>query len=275
MDYIETNINLKGLDIDSEIIVAELAEIGYESFLSEPSTLKAYIQQPDLIEEKLATIVSDYNLSNVLNNTIKKENWNLSWETSYEPIIVDNFCYIRATFHQSLPGFKHELIIDPKMSFGTGHHQTTRLMIQAMQTIVFTNKTVLDMGCGTGILAIFAEKMGASAVTAIDIDSWSIENTTENMVLNNCTNIEPLIGEAKIISRNYDIILANINRNVLLRDMKTYAHHLNNGGYLVLSGFYEQDNRIIIEETFLRNLKMVKLFNDEQWLCLLFTKNSY
>jgi len=270
MNYIETTIIVDSKIIDTEIIIAELADIGYESFLTDVNLIKAYIQESDFEERKLYEVIEKYSLTNISHFIIGRENWNQQWEASYEPVIIDDFCYIKAPFHISLPNFENELIIEPKMSFGTGHHQTTVLMIKAMRTIDFCNKAVLDMGCGTGILAILAKKLGAKSVLAIDIDNWAIENTLENTVLNNVSDITANVGDINDIAGSFDIILANINRNILLRDIEKYTQSLNTNGIILLSGFLNSDNQIIEEEANKHGLKVTLILNDGEWLSLKF-----
>ncbi|MGM0504970.1 MAG: 50S ribosomal protein L11 methyltransferase, partial [Bacteroidota bacterium] len=229
MDYIELTcrVDTKKPETAFEILVAQLNEIGYESYDQEEEKLKAYIL------EKFFDIDAVRKLQvNTLPNctihyswqVIKTENWNQVWEKSFKPIVVDNECVIRAPFHTGTPPLKYEIIIEPKMSFGTGHHETTYLMLKTMLELDFKDKTVLDMGCGTGVLAILAKLKGAKTVTAIDIDEWAYKNTLENIEKNNCTDIQVFQGDASLLkNQNFDIVIANINRNILMSDISAYA----------------------------------------------------
>jgi ribosomal protein L11 methyltransferase len=275
MNFIETSISIDKVEgIDSEIIVAELAECGYESFVTENGQLKAYVQEELFDTGVVSEIFTNLGINNqsVTHVTMERQNWNEQWESNYEPIPVDDFCYIRAPFHEPVSGFEHQLVITPKMSFGTGHHQTTKLMIKAMRNVDFKNLSVLDMGCGTGILAILAKQLGAGKVVAIDIDPWATENSRENFEINKTPDISCFTGDSSDISGMFDVILANINRNILLKDMALYAQHLNPNGQLFMSGFYESDNPLITNEAVAQGLQLAGKINDDQWLCLHFRK---
>ena len=274
MNYFETTIRIDEKRIDSDIIVAELAEIGYESFDTNSDILKAYIQEVDYNQNAVEECIIQLGISDLYLQTtlIERVNWNQQWESSYEPIEVDDFCYIRAPFHQPKPGFTYQLLIEPKMSFGTGHHQTTKLMLKAMRKYTFTSQNVLDMGSGTGILAIVAKKMGSAKTVAIDIDEWSIENTKENIVLNETPDIECILGDSSKISGQFGLILANINRNILLKEMNIYSTHLESNGLLFLSGFFTCDEPIITDETKKHKLQLIDTLTDDQWTCLVLQK---
>lgn len=231
-----------------EALVGELGMNGFESFVEEEGTLEAYIPEEEWSPDILASIY-------VLNSgvfeieyrikKIEQENWNAEWEKSFNPIEVKDKVNIRAPFHDP-KDFAYEIIIEPKMSFGTGHHETTHLMIEHLLDMDLTGKKVLDMGTGTGILAIFSEMKGAEAVDAIDIDQWSFENTVENAERNNCKYIHAEHGGVELIEgRSYDVVIANINRNILLQDMQQYIATLMKGGNLLLSGFYSSDLQMI------------------------------
>ncbi len=277
MNYIETNIPINSLKgIDADVVIAELADCGYESFITEVDYVKSYIPEQHFNQTTLSKILQILNIdpTNVVNKLIEHQNWNQQWESDYEPISIDNFCHIRAPFHKATHEFEHELIIMPKMSFGTGHHQTTRLMIQSMRKIDFNERCVLDMGSGTGVLGILAKKMGAKNVTTIDIDPNATDNCKENIETNNVNNIVCITGDSSIIEGNFDIILANINRNVLLKDIPIYAKHLNNNGVLLLSGFYESDNYLIDNEANKNALTQIFNVENQQWSCLAFSKQN-
>lgn len=250
MNYIEYIFKVEPTQLGSEILIAELGYAGFESFVETEEGVKAYIQKGDWNQDILNDI-------NILDSTefkieykyseIEQVNWNLEWEKNFDPIEVDNKCTVRAPFHPKR-NFEYEIVIEPKMSFGTGHHETTFMMLQFILENDFKNKTVLDMGCGTAVLAILAEMRGATKIDAIDIDEWCFENSIENIDRNSCKNISVRLGDASILSgKKYDMIIANINRNILLNDMEVYQKCLNQGGYLFLSGFYEEDLSLITE----------------------------
>jgi ribosomal protein L11 methyltransferase len=234
-----------------EILIAQLAEIGFESFVETDNGVKAYIPDTLFAEDNLKQVgllsQDSFKVSWEVNEIVQ-QNWNERWERSFEPIVVDEQCVVRAPFHsESHASF--EIIIEPKMSFGTGHHETTYMMLQLLLGIDCSQMTVLDMGCGTAVLAILAEKKGAVKVDAIDIDNWCVENSIENCQRNDCSNIRVCQGDASLLTgtQKYDLILANINRNILLSDIKLYARSLKAGGTLLLSGFYTQDLEMISE----------------------------
>ena len=245
-NYLEFNFKIQPLQPWNEILMAELIEVGFDSFTEEHDGILAYIQADLFQEEALRAIHLLQNPEVQISYTFQEMpniNWNEEWEKNFSPINIENQVSIRAEFHenQNLP---HEIIIQPKMSFGTGHHATTYLMIQQMLDMDFQNKTVLDMGCGTSVLAIFAKQRGAGKTVAIDIDEWSVENSKENAERNN-VELEISQGTAENLgAENFDIILANINRNILISDIPTYVSVLNPGGQLLLSGlcFFDVDD---------------------------------
>lgn len=248
MDYIELIITVSGdVALGRDITLAQLAESGYESFEETDTGLKAYIPRhlfhKDPLEKLMILSDQGFTGSFFKYSEIETVNWNTEWENNYQPVSVGDFCHIRAIFHPSSGNFRHEIIIQPKMSFGTGHHETTWLMVESMQNISFTGKRVLDLGCGTGVLAILASLMGASSVTAVDIDEWSVENTKENIKTNNRTNISVIHGDINMIPHEalFDVILANITRNVLTQYMNRMAGMLGSDGLIVMSGFYTED----------------------------------
>jgi len=245
MDYIELDITLNPPQPFTDIFMAALGELGFESFVENKNGLQAYIQA-DLYTENMEQESWAWQLPEVeivVNRKfIARVNWNETWEKNFEPITVDDCVYIHAPFHPALPQFKYNLLIEPKMSFGTGHHQTTHMMVQHLLHIDAKGKDVLDMGCGTGLLAILAAKRGAKAITAIDIDDWAVENTIENAQRNDAAHIKTLKGGAEILgNQTFDLILANINKHVLLADMAVYNKVLRPGGSIIFSGFYTYD----------------------------------
>jgi ribosomal protein L11 methyltransferase len=245
MNYVEVSFLLDPILPAREVLMAELAELGFESFVESEEGLTAYIQQPDwnegLLEGLMTSSIPELKISWQV-KTIEATNWNAEWEKSFDPISVDGACLIRAPFHEIHGDYKFVITIEPKMSFGTGHHATTHLIISEMLQMDWEGLDVLDMGSGTAVLAILAEKMGARDIDAIDIDEWAFENAEENAKRNDCSKIHCLLGGAELLGdKKYDIILANINRNILLRDMHLYRAVLKDGGKILFSGFYEQD----------------------------------
>lgn len=273
-NYLEFNFKINPLQPWNEILMAELIEIGFDSFTEEHDGILAYVQK-DLFNEEDLKNVWLLNSDEVKITYEFKEmpniNWNEEWEKNFQPINVADKVYIRADFHEPSETM-HEIVITPKMSFGTGHHPTTHLMIQQMLEMDFEGKTVLDMGCGTSVLAIFAKQKGAERVVAIDIDEWSVTNSIENAEKNG-VKLEISQGtEENLGSEKFDIILANINRNILISDIPTYVSVLNDGGQLLLSGlcFFDVDD--ILEVCSEQNLKLTNKQQREEWISLLLEK---
>lgn len=256
-----------------EILIAELGFAGFESFVETDNGVTAYIQKKDWNEHILKDIQILNSKEFVISfqfNEIEQVNWNSEWERNFHPIVVDDLCTVRAPFHESF-NTTYDIIIEPKMSFGTGHHETTHMMIQHILKNDFQNKSVLDMGCGTGVLAILAEMKGAKPIDAIDIDNWCYVNSLENVERNSCTNITVLEGDATLLgNKYYDVIIANINRNILLQDLDIYVTCLNPEGMLFLSGFYKDDIQIITEKCNKLGLKCVDILEQNLWVALKF-----
>ncbi len=258
----------------SDMLLAELADIGFDTFMETENGFEAYAEQDRYDQSVLASIKEKYSTLAPLTfsfSRIEKQNWNEAWEKSYQPINVDDRCLIRAGFHQPEKKFPYEIIITPKMSFGTGHHQTTYLMIKSQLDIDHKNKRVMDAGCGTAILSIMASKRGAAEVEAFDIDEWSVINGKENIEVNRCGNIrlqQGKIGEVDLGGK-FDIILANINKNVLLDEIKVYSNYLLPGGMLLLSGFYDRDIPDLLLEASRSNLVEKHRDERETWASLL------
>ena len=275
MNYISYTFEIatKTLTVQTaiEILIAELGAAGFESFTENEEGLIAYIQKKDWNNEILNDIQLLQSEEVVITYDIKEieqVNWNSEWEKNFEPIQVDGLVSIRAPFHKD-PHLKYDIVIEPKMSFGTGHHETTHLMIQHLIDLDLDGKTVLDMGCGTGILAIFAEMKGAVKLDAIDIDTWCYENSMENVERNQCKRIAVYEGDASLLKdKKYDVIIANINRNILLQDIGIYAQSLNENGILLLSGFYTEDIPVIGEEAGKYQLKLKKKRTRNNWVGL-------
>ncbi len=272
MNYIELKVEVTPVELGRDIVIAELGEIGFESFVEFDNGVDAYIQEPLFNENELKNLFSFNHNEFKVTYQLKKiedQNWNEVWEQNFEPINVDDVCYVRAPFHEKTSSFKYNIIIEPKMSFGTGHHETTHLMIQELLNMDLKDKAVLDMGCGTGVLAILAELKGASSILAVDIDDWAFENTVENLTRNNCSKTEALKGGAECIeNHHFDIVIANINRNILLQDMKNYVVTLNKNGHLLLSGFFSSDKDILLEETRKYGLKLASFNTKNDWTLL-------
>ena len=271
--YISYTFKIHPKEPATEILVAELGEIGFESFVENDDDLIAYIQQTDWNENMLDDVFilnsEEFSISSEM-EVIEQTNWNSEWEKNFNPIQVDDLVSIRAPFHEN-PNLKYDIVIEPKMSFGTGHHETTHMMIQHILETDFTNKKTLDMGCGTAILAILAEMKDAQPIDAIDIDNWCYLNSIENAERNNCKHISVYEGDASLLKgKKYDVIIANINRNILLNDMQQYVNCLNENGILFLSGFYTEDIPVISESCTAKGLTYVKQFERNNWVALKF-----
>ncbi|MBI9053378.1 MAG: 50S ribosomal protein L11 methyltransferase [Bacteroidales bacterium] len=279
MDYIELRCKIAAEDIQSisDILIAELNEIGYESYDETDEGLQAYILEKSFDIDKVKKLQAN-EIPNIQIDyeweLIKTQNWNAVWESNFNPITVEDKCIIRAPFHTDTLKCEFEIIIEPKMSFGTGHHETTFLMLKTMLDLDFKNKTVLDMGCGTGVLAILAKMKGATDITAIDIDEWAYNNTIENIERNNSLDIKVFQGDASLLTdQQFDVIIANINRNILLEDIKHYSKVLKSGGTLLLSGIYDKDLTLIKTETSENNLEYISYIEKNSWVAARFTKN--
>jgi len=257
-------------DYQQDLLINTLGEIGCDSFEETDLGFKAYIPAGEFDQHRLDEALLPYRDMFTFSyeiTLIPQKNWNEVWESNFEPINISDKIYVRATFHQPRPEFAYEIVIDPKMAFGTGHHQTTSMMLELMLENEFDSKAVLDMGCGTGILAIMAAKLGADPITAIDYDPVCYDSTIENTQLNNIDNVLALCGSKEIIpNEKYDIILANINRNILLDQIERYSQVLKADGELYLSGFYEEpDLDIIIDEARKYGLKYIMHKKNNNW----------
>ncbi len=272
MNYIEVNFTLNPIQPYTEILIAELSDLPFDSFVETDTGLLAYVPAKYFNVEELKLLEFIQQNKAEVNFTIKEietENWNKKWESNFPPVFVNEKCTIRAPFHQKQKEIEFDILVSPKMAFGTGHHQTTAQVANRLFSIDFKNKSLLDMGCGTAILAIIAQKLGANPITAIDIDEWATENAVENCALNQCDNIEILTGDASLLpGRKFDIIIANINRNILLQDMHQYADCLNNNGILLLSGFYEEDIPMLLEVAAKYGLKETHRASKDKWSIL-------
>ena len=264
------NENLK------DMFMELLGSIGFDSFMDTDEGFEAYCQEPALDENELNDIMQMEQFANV--KLLKKElipdqDWNATWEASYEPVIINEFCRIRAPFHKVEGSYKYDLIIEPKMSFGTAHHETTSQIIELMLQSDFSGLNLLDMGSGTGVLAILAKKLGSATTVAIDNDEWAYRNALDNIRLNDENDIIVELGDANSLNdRQFDIILANINRNILLRDMKEYVKCLVDGGKIFFSGFYEEDLVLIAKEAERLGLKYSSHVTKNNWAAAVFVK---
>ena len=274
--YISYTFTVSPKEPATEILIAELGFAGFESFVETEDGVIAYIQKEEHNKAILEDVYALKNKEFTINYTIEEiaqVNWNEEWEKNFNPILIENTVYIRAPFHDKIEGISNEIVIEPKMSFGTGHHETTHMMVKHLLTLAKENKiqgkSVLDMGCGTGVLAILAEQLGATKLDAIDIDNWCYLNSLENIERNNAKNIHVYEGDASLlINKKYDIIIANINRNILLNYMQTYLNVLAEEGILLLSGFYQEDIPIIDKEASKTGLKLHSIEELNNWVAL-------
>ena len=271
--YLEIDLRLTPTDPWREIMITQMGSVGFESFVDTPQGFKGYIPQNDFQEKDFLQIdVFDIEGLEIEWNTkiIPPENWNRQWEENFSPIRVGEGCVVRADFHPPEKA-DYELVITPKMSFGTGHHETTQMMISFLLDLNCNNKTVLDMGTGTGVLAILAEKREAKTVLAVDNDPWCVENTLENLEMNHCQNISAQLSSTVPKKKKYDMVLANINRNVLLKQISEYAQVLASGGDLLMSGFYVEDLGIIQNACKTEGFRFIRNLDVNNWVAAHFT----
>ena len=277
MDYIELKCQITPFSEDiGDILIAELGEIEFESFTQTDDTIEAYIQAPLFDMQKVEELTVNY-LPNFeftySHKTIESQDWNSVWESNFQPVIISDQVVIRASFHTDTPKVPYDIVIDPKMSFGTGHHSTTSLMVQNILDTNIEGKRVLDMGCGTSLLAILASKRNAIRVDAIDIDEWPYKNSLENIKNNGTKNISVFLGDAALLEgKTYDVVLANINRNILVNDMKHYVACLPKDGILIMSGFYTEDLSHIQKEADTNNMTYLDHKVDQNWVSVRYKK---
>ena len=267
--FVEYRFKVRPKQPTTDILIAELGELGFESFMETGEGLLAYIRKNEWNSEYLERVTAlknpEFRIS-YQESEVDQQNWNVQWEESFEPIILGRYCAVRAPFHP-VPDVKYDILITPKMSFGTGHHETTHMMLQFILKNEMSGKSVLDMGCGTGVLAILAAKKGASSVHAVDVDHWSYLNALENTELNGHPEIVVSEGDVNSLGKDkFDIILANINRNTLLNDIPGYVSRLKKGGILILSGFYKQDLPVISEKCAASGLSFQENLQNNDWV---------
>jgi ribosomal protein L11 methyltransferase len=264
MNYIQISIQAK--ELQQEILIGKLSQLAATGFEQTDTGLIAYFEEEHFNSYEVNTVIKDLLFTISI---IKEQNWNALWESNFEPVIVADFCGIRAHFHEQIKNVAHEIIITPKMSFGTGHHATTFMMIEEMSQLNFKNKTVLDFGTGTGILSILAEKLGAANIAAIDNDAWSIDNAKENLERNNCKKTELQLSSI-IPFQSFDIILANINKNVILENREKLKKACNKKTTILLSGLLSEDEKEVVKVFEENDFKLIKKSMKANWICLVF-----
>lgn len=271
--YQEVNISLVNQSAEiAEILIAQLAELGYDGFLEEADCLKAYIPISLFNSLPLTELLTNFQLEASV-TSIDKQNWNILWESNFSPMQVDEFVGVRASFHEPIPNVLHELIITPKMSFGTGHHGTTYAVMKLMEAIDFEHKKVFDFGTGTGILAILAEKLGANFVVGVDNDSWCIENATENIAVNGCNHIQIHLSDTINTNEKYDVVIANINRHILESNMLLFPQIIAPNGILILSGLLVSDESDMIELCRSCGFEHKQTLEKDGWVAIQFSIN--
>lgn len=280
-DYVEARFDVSPCDETStDLLAALLCEKGYESFVPDETGLTAYVKQELFDADAFKEVVNDFPMEAVIDvkwSTVEGRDWNAEWEKNYfQPIVVDDACVIHSSFHKNIPSMPYDIVIDPKMAFGTGHHQTTSLIIRRLLQLPIEGKRVIDMGTGTGILAILAAMRGAAKVDAIEIDEFAYVNAVENVKINNHPEINVILGDASALESldNADIFIANINRNIITGDLKAYASRLCKRGIMLLSGFYENDIPVIMEGAVKYGLKEVAHTTCDNWACLQLTAEA-
>ena len=277
MIYIEIRFNVNPEGGEGDVLAALLANIGFDGVVEENGVLKAYIPESEFDEELLTQTLASAGIKKSYEKTsIAEHNWNQVWESQFEPVVIAGRIYVRAPFHPSRPEIEYELIIEPRMSFGTAHHETTALMLEYLTELPIKGKSVLDMGCGTGILAIMAAKLGADPIVAIDNDSGAVSNANDNILINDTPTIQIEQGDASSLAKYpaFDVILANINRNILLSDMQYYCKVLKPGGIVLFSGFYLHDLPSIEQVGAQLGLSRLSIKEKNNWVAAAFIKTS-
>ena len=268
MQHIQVSVEAN--ELQQEFLIGILSQFDATGFEQTPTNILAYFEENNFVYNDVKEALKDFKF---ITQTLKEQNWNKEWESNFQPVVVDNFCGIRAGFHQPIKEVQYEIIITPKMSFGTGHHATTYMMIDQMKDIDFKNKNVFDFGTGTGILAILAEKLGAAKVSAIDIDEWSINNAIENIAMNNCNKIQVTLS-TELPDEKFDVFLANINKNVILQYLHQIKNCLPAKGYLLVSGLLTSDEKDIVEAFEKNGFELLKQVTRTNWISLLFVNGN-
>lgn len=273
MEYLFLKFENIPTDIQ-DVLVAELYDIGFDSFEQEADTVIAYVNQKLYKKAEVEKVLNQLNLQvKFSEETLPITNWNAAWESNFNPITIDNDLIIRANFHPEQPHFKHQIVITPQMSFGTGHHDTTYLMLKQMLSVNFSNQSVLDVGCGTGILAIFSKLQGAYKVVGVDNDPWAYKNSVSNETENKVSGIHWIEGTIEDVpQQTFDFVIANINKNIILKQLSNYSSFLNPGGTLFLSGFYLDDVHDINQAAYNLNLQLIATHHQNNWAVLQYTK---
>lgn len=269
MNHIQISIPSQNQDLQ-DIIIATLADISYEGFEQNENEVNAFIKEEDFNEDELQEVLQPYELT-YTKTTIPQQNWNAVWESNFEPVIVDNFVSIRAHFHEPTTTTQHQIVITPKMSFGTGHHATTFSVMQLMKDIDFANKTVFDFGSGTGILAILAEKLGAKNILAVDYDDWCIENSIENIERNNCTEITISKANNANVNKTFDVVIANINKNIIQDNFDALHNCCKPTTTILLSGLLIEDETDILQLAKQKNWNHIKTLTKGAWIAMQFS----
>ncbi|MFC3563083.1 50S ribosomal protein L11 methyltransferase [Pedobacter jamesrossensis] len=280
MQYIKAVFKFESIeDYQQDLLISDLADAGFDTFEDSEGGFTAFVIKENFNEQELKSLLANYAedfTTQYLLEDVADENWNAEWEKNFSPLIIDDVCYVRATFHEAQPSYPYEIVIDPKMAFGTGHHQTTTMVMQYILAADVKDKNVLDMGCGTGILAILAAKLGARYLTAIDYDDICYESTIENAALNHVGNLKAICGSKEVIPNDeYDIILANINRNILLDQIGKYAELLKSEGKIFFSGFYlDPDLSMITAECAKYGIRYLDHKQNGDWVAAQFEKKE-
>ena len=275
MKTVEYCFTAPSSDIQHDMLITMLAEIGFDSFMDDAMGLKAYCSadnRDDSVVENLLSEPSFFDVSLLKVEEMPDKDWNELWEASYQPVVVNERCRVRAPFHEPDSSFEFDLVIEPKMSFGTANHETTAQIIQMMLETDFQGKAVLDMGSGTAVLAILAKKLGAARTVAIDNDEWAYRNAFTNTALNGISDIEIVLGDASAIQGSFDVVLANINRNILLRDMSLYVKAMRLDAHIFFSGFYTEDLESIKAEAARLGLRYCRHLSRNNWVAAEFVK---
>ena len=267
MNYLQFDFEINK-EVLSDTLLAILNNYSFEGFEETDGCLKAFMPETSYKEEYITEVAAFFPFLQYTMSVVENINWNKQWEENFQPVMVDDFVAVRAHFHLPITHVQHQIIITPKMSFGTGHHATTYMMMQAMEHIDFTNKKVVDFGTGTGVLAILASKLGATSLLSIDYDEWSIENAKENLLQNNTPAIELLLGDALLADATYDIILANINLNIILKNIALIAASSTPGSIILLSGFLKDDEYAIKSALIINDLVYVETFQKGEWIAV-------